>query len=216
MTLQVNGNGGPQEGFNASFDNFDSKRDPNWNRDLKMSDLRTVVLDNTPYFSVIIDVNEPNAENNHTKPLISLDALKIYTRSSAVADIAGFSEPALSLLSDLRFDLDLPEETFIKYDDTNSGSGMADIAFYIPVSAFAGATLDDYVYMYQHWGSLFDAEDPDFDAQGGFEETAVGDGFAFDPRNPIFNPIPEPGSTAALMGLLSCGLLLRSRRTRTA
>lgn len=36
-----------------------------------------------------------------------------------------------------------------------------------------------------------------------------------DPNNPI-NVIPEPGSTAALMGLLSCGLFLRSRRTRTA
>jgi hypothetical protein len=34
--------------------------------------------------------------------------------------------------------------------------------------------------------------------------------------NPVLNPIPEPGSTAALMGLLSCGLFLRSRRTRSA
>jgi hypothetical protein len=32
----------------------------------------------------------------------------------------------------------------------------------------------------------------------------------------FINPIPEPGSAAALMGLLSCGLFLRSRRTRTA
>jgi hypothetical protein len=40
------------------------------------------------------------------------------------------------------------------------------------------------------------------------------DSSSFTP-NPI-NVIPEPGSTAALMGLLSCGLFLRSRRTRTA
>jgi hypothetical protein len=97
-----------------------------------------------------------------------------------------------------RFDLDLPTDSFIKYDDLNSGSGQADIAFFVPTSAFLAASSTDYVYMYQKFGSSFTA-DTLLNSQGGYEETRLGGDLSF-------NPVPEVGSLVPLVAVLGAVL----------
>jgi hypothetical protein len=83
----------------------------------------------------------------------------------------------------------VPTDSYIRYDDANSGSGQGDIAFFIPVSYFAGAKQTDYVYMYQRWGTNLQA---DTMTQGGFEETAIY----------RITAVPEVSSFAPLAGVL--------------
>lgn len=67
---------------------------------------------------------------------------------------------------------------------------------------FAGAQLNDFVYMYQRWGNTDSSE-------GGFEETALLDGMT---------PIPELSSFFPIIGLLvavgSTQVLRRRRMAR--
>ena len=197
LTLQANGT---EQGYNTSAKNgvWDTKREPQWNHEIQVQDLSKVTINGAEYYSFLIDINEPNGGD---KSLISLDALKIYTSTET-----GLTTHHLDNLGTLRFDLDLPTDSYLLYDDQNSGSGQGDIAFFIPASAFIGVSATDYIYMYQQWGGHVSA---DFDGttDGGFEETAIGQGVV---------PVPEISS------LLPLGLVLgsvvatrRFRRRRT-
>jgi hypothetical protein len=75
----------------------------------------------------------------------------------------------------------------VLYDDKNSGSGSGDIDIYIPVSLFAGASSNDYVYMYQMWGNA------DGTTEGGFEETRLIRGMT---------PVPELNALFPIVGLM--------------
>lgn len=185
LTLQANGT---EQGYNSSTPNFDTKREPQWNHELLLSDLTKVNVGGVEYFSFLLDINEPNSASTS---LISLDALKIYTTSTlqgAVSDV--------ETLGVKRFDLDLPEDSFIKYDDLNSGSGQADIAFFIPTASFLtgpnAASSTDYVYMYQKFGTNLAA---DTSTEGGFEETRLGGGISF-------TPVPETSTILPLIAVL--------------
>ena len=194
LSIQANG---VEEGYNTSAKQgvFDTKREPQWNHEIRVSDLERVSISGQDYYSFLIDVNEPNGTSGKSE--ISLDMLQIYTTQTA-----GKKTTNLSQLGTKRFDLDLPSDSFIKYDDQNSGSGQGDIAFFIPVSAFAGASSSDYVYMYQKWGVSVSA---DFTGttQGGFEETAIGRGV---------RPVPETATVLPLLGVL--GMVLGGRQIR--
>lgn len=187
LTIQANG---VEQGYNSSTPNFDTKREPQWNHELQLSDLTTTSINGVEYFSFLLDINEPNSA---ATSMISLDALKIFTTSSlqgAVTDV--------ETLGTKRFDLDLPSDSYIKYDDLNSGSGQADIAFFIPTASFLtgpnAASGSDYVYMYQKFGSNYSA-DTTLETQGGFEETRLGGGVSF-------TPVPEPSAFLPLLGVL--------------
>jgi hypothetical protein len=191
---------GVEEGYNSSNGVFDTKRDPQWNHEIQVKDLAKVTINGADYYSFVLDINEPNSTD---KSEISLDALKIYT-----SDTAGKTTTNLKQLGDLRFDLDLPSDSFIKYNDYNSGSGQADIAFFIPTSAFLGASQNDYVYMYQMFGSSISA---DFTSttQGGFEETYI--------RS--VTPVPEVTTVLPLAGILGVAIgatYFRRRRSDAA
>jgi len=193
LTIQANG---VEEGYNSSTPNFDTKREPQYNHELRLSDLTTTKVDGVEYYSFLLDVNESNTSPGS---LISLDALKVFTSSTlkgAVSDV--------NSLGTLRFDLDLPSDSYIKYDDLDSGSGEGDIAFFIPTSSFLTASPTDYVYMYQKFGSSFSA-DMLLNSQGGFEETRVGGGVS---------PVPETRSLIpllAVLGIVIGGPVLRRR-----
>lgn len=191
LTIQANG---VEEGYNTSAGVFDTKREPQWNHELTVGDLEQtrITINGADYYSFTIDINEPNAGD---KSLISLDSLKIF-----LSDKEGQKTRNVESLGTKVFDLDLPADNYILYDDANSGSGQADIAFYIPVTAFAGASADTYVYMYQKFGTYYSAESV-ASTQGGFEETRL----AINVR-----PIPEPSAVLPLIGVL--GLALTSRR----
>jgi hypothetical protein len=177
LSIQANG---VEQGYNTSAKQgvFDTKREPQYNHEIRVSDLNQITIDGAQYYSFLIDINEPNAGD---KSLITLDSLKLFTSTKA-----GQTTNNVESLGVKRFDLDLPADSYIRYDDLNSGSGQGDIAFFIPVSAFAGARSTDYVYMYQKFGE----SDATGTTQGGFEETA------------IFRPIPEVGSILPLAGVL--------------
>lgn len=191
LTLQNN----PwEQGYNSSTGNFDTKREPQWNHEIRFSDLQVTTLNGVAYFGFQVDINEPNGGNQAT---ISLDALRIYTsatiQNSTSTDSNGFFNGSLGAL---RYTLG---GNNVLYNDQQSGSGAGDINIYIPVSAFAGTQANDYVYMYQRWGNTQSS-------QGGFEETSLIRGIT---------PIPELSSFFPLVGILAAvgsSTFLRRRR----
>ena len=194
LTIQANGT---EQGYNTSSGVFDTKREPQWNYEIQVQDLTTVKINGVDYYSFTLDINEPNSS---TTSQISLDSLKIYTST-----VAGQTTTNVDSLGVKRFDLDLPADSYIKYDDLNSGSGQADIAFFIPTASFLTAAPTDYVYMYQMFGSSISANTT---TQGGFEETRIGG---------AITPVPEVTTVvplAAMFGLMiGANVLYRRRRS---
>lgn len=177
MTIQ---NSPTEQGYNSSTGNFDTKREPQWNHEIKFSDLQMTTINGNNYYGFVVDVNEPGG----SKAEISLDSLRLFTsatlQNSTSTDSNGFFNGSLGTL---RYDLG---NNTVLYDDTHSGSGTADISIYIPVAAFAGAQGNDYVYMYQRWGNTAASE-------GGFEETALIAGIT---------PVPEMSALFPIVGLM--------------
>jgi hypothetical protein len=194
LTLQANGT---EQGYNSSTGNFDTKREPVWNHEIRFSDLQQTTINGTAYFGFAIDVNEPNSANLAS---ISLEALRIYTsptlQTSTSTNKNGMFNGSLGTL---RYDLG---GNSVFYIDTQRGSGESDINVYIPVSAFAGTQPNDYVYMYQRWGGA------DAMTQGGFEETRLIAGIT---------PIPELSSFFPIIGLMvAVGATSALRRRKMA
>jgi choice-of-anchor A domain-containing protein len=81
-------------------------------------------------------------------------------------------------------------------DDTNAGSGRADMVFSVPVSAFAGLDpATTYIYLFSHFGDVIDGEDG-YQDQGGFEEWAAR--LSSSPSStPTPTPTPSPTATPA-------------------
>jgi len=193
MTIQ---NSPWEQGYNSSTGNFDTKREPQWNHEIRFSDLQQTTINNVAYFGFAVDVNEPGG----SKAGISLNGLSLWTsatvQNSTSTDSNGFFNGSLGTL---RYDLG---GNSVLYDDQHSGSGESDINIFVPVSFFAGAQANDFVYMYQRWGNS------DF-SQGGFEETALIAGIT---------PIPELSSFFPIIGLMvavgSTQVLRRRRMAR--
>ena len=179
LTIQANGD---EQGYNSSTGNFDTKREPTWNHEIRFSDLQQTTINGTAYFGFAIDVNEPNGGG---KSDITLTDLRIYTsptiQNSTSTDRNGDFNGSLGTL---RYDLGNNE---VYYVDRHRGSGESDINVYIPVSMFAGSQPNDYVYMYQRWGNA------DAMSEGGFEETRLIAGIT---------PIPELSSFFPIIGLM--------------
>jgi hypothetical protein len=181
LTIQ---NNGFEQGYNSSVGNFDTKREPQWNHEIRFSDLQVTTINGIQYFGFNVDINEPNNPNQST---ISLERLQIFTsatlQNNTSTDANGFFNGSLGTL---RYDLDLGGNNSVLYNDRNSGSGSGDLDIYIPVSLFAGVQANDYVYMYQLWGNA------DGMTSGGFEETRLIRG----------TPIPELNALFPIVGLM--------------
>lgn len=107
---------------------------------------------------------------------------------------------------------DFNKENWIKLDagqentfnNSNGGSGMADLVVFIPQSAFAGVSLDDYLWFYNLNGAHY-STDIDLASQSGFEEWS-----AYTRTTPV--EVPENGTTAILLGAgMILGSLLRRK-----
>jgi hypothetical protein len=170
-----------EQGFNVSPGDLDTKRNGQYTRTQRVSDLQTVVVDGVSYYAFLIDINESNSAGNSK---ISIDSIRIFTSSSLITDFGDLVANGTS-----RFNLDSLDNVTLLYDDLNSGSGQGDVAFFIPTSAFAGAAQNDFFYMYQQFGATGGA----FASDSGFEETRHGGDLTF-------VPIPE---TNALMPILA-------------
>lgn len=172
-----------EQGYNSSTGDFDTKREPVWNHEIHFSDLQVTTINGTQYYGFSIDVNEPNG----AKAGISLDAFSIWTsatvQNSTSTNSSGYFNGSLGTL---RYDLGANSVT---YTDVQNGSGSGDINIFIPVSNFAGAQPNDYVYVYERFGN----SDPTTTTQGGFEETSLIRGIT---------PVPEMSALFPIVGLM--------------
>jgi hypothetical protein len=188
---------GTEQGYNTSGGTpFDDKAGI-WTHDIQFSDLQTtaVTVNGTQYFQVLLDVNEPGGSSS----TISLDRLEFYT--SAIGSQTGTDVPALG---SLRWSLDGAGDSYVLLDASrNNGSGSGDMFAYIPVSAFAGVSDADYIYMFTRFGDQVAA---DGTTEGGFEEWSLVNNMS---------PVPEAGALFPIVGLMiavASTQLLRRRR----
>jgi len=167
-----------EEGYNTSGGTpFDDKAGP-WTHNLTFADLMTtaVTINGQNYFKLMLDINEPGG----SKSTITLDQLQFYTSATG-----SLTTTTLSSLGTLRYSFSAGDQ--VNMDAArNHGSGSGDMFAYIPVSAFAGTAMTDFVYMYCHFGNA------DFQTSGGFEEWAL-----------VVNPIPEASTLFPIVGLLA-------------
>jgi hypothetical protein len=167
-----------EQGYNTSGGTpFDDMAGP-WTHDLTYADLVTteVTLNGQLYFKLMLDINEPGG----SKSLISLDQLQFYTSATG-----SLTTTDLSQLGTLRYSFSLGDQVLLDAS-RNNGSGSGDMFAYIPVSAFAGTALTDFVYMYVLFGNS------DKESNGGFEEWTL-----------VVNPIPEASTFFPIIGLLA-------------
>jgi hypothetical protein len=184
-----------EQGYNGSNNNFDTKRVPQWNHEIQLSDLRATNINGTQYFGFVVDINEPNGAS---KSLISLDGLRIYTSSTLQTNTSTDANGLFNgSLGTLVYNLGANS---VHYNDQQHGSGSGDLEIFIPVSNFANAQSTDYVYMYQLWGNS------DLSTEGGFEETALMSGFV---------PVPEVTPASVIFGFLGLLVAVSARRMLT-
>jgi hypothetical protein len=186
VRVQANGT---EEGFNATVRPVMTNvgTDPNFTRDIRLSEVPIVA----GRYEFLLDINQtlPGA-------LLNLDALRIFTRGTA----EGGALTAASQLTDLtnalnihqRYSLDdliggVNNTVTLNYA-LNSGSGAGDLAVYVPVSAFAGSSPSDFVYLYSRFGE--GGINPGND---GFEEWSV--------RVVQTAGVDDAGSSLVLLGL---------------
>jgi len=188
---------GTEQGYNTSGGTPFDEKPGTWTHDIQFSDLQTttVTIKGTAYFQILLDVNEPGG----SKSLISLDRLEFYT-----SPIGSQTTTDLSQLGTLRWSLDGAEDSYVLLDASrNSGSGSGDMFAYVPVSAFAGVSDTDFIYMYSRFG---DQAAADGTTEGGFEEWSLVNNMS---------SVPEVGALFPIVGLVAavgCTHWLRRRR----
>lgn len=82
------------------------------------------------------------------------------------------------------------------FNNSNGGSGMSDMAIFIPVSAFAGVAGSDYLWFYNLNGTHY-SSDADLASQAGFEEWSAYTRVA----PPEVPEVPDASGTPVLLGL---------------
>jgi PEP-CTERM motif-containing protein len=227
LTIDSHGNSAIENGYNTDGHTalFLDQQRPEWNNLLRLRDLAQVTIDNTQYYAFELDANEPNGteKDGSAQSLISIDNIRIYTSPTDNTAAVGNGLSSLDGLGALRFALNQPLQNgsnfninnWVKLSATvngiadqnghNGGQGFSDMVMFIPVSAFAGASLDDFVFLYDLNGVHFDADAKGNAAQAGFEEWRA---------LVSLNPIPEPTTTALLAVTLAAFGFVGFRRRK--
>ena len=216
-----------EQGYNTSDPvQFDEKDDPNYTRDLKLSEVPIVIVDGIRYLEFLLDIAEPAADNeNQDKHLLSLDQLQLFVGADQATNTnAGeYSNPegngSLGTLNAL-YTLDFAggDDNYLKldYNLVGSGNGRADMIALIPEKLVADANMLDgnnSVYLFSRFG---DQQGPPASliAEGSFEEWAVR-GTSGGGGGGGGGGVPEPG-TLALFGVAMLAGLFNDRRRRQA
>jgi hypothetical protein len=197
-------NTGTEAGMNTDGDAHSSYADVagTWTHSVLLSDLATVNVGGTNYYSFSVDINEPNNSNS----FLSLDELRIYTAPTSAGGALLDEAAVTGAGGTLRYNLDATVDQDVYMDYTlAAGSGHDDVQVLIPTSYFAGASSSDYLYFYNLMGATTGME-ADFQSQAGFEEWHALQGGGTE-------NLPEP-STVMLLGTGLLGILaVRRRRT---
>jgi hypothetical protein len=218
LTLERNATGGKPVGIESAYntDGFSAlyldQQRPQWNNLLKLKDLAVV----NGYYTFELDANEPGND----KSLLSIDNIRIYTSAGDNTGSVKSVEANLDLLGSLRWAMNNPlkgaslynVDEWIKLDSSlsdqlkkaNGGSGWSDMLLYVPVSAFAGANQNDYVWFYNlngvHYSADYTPSDVNLGAEAGYEEWRS------------VTTVPDGGTTVALLGMALLGVAgLRSK-----
>ncbi len=193
LRIQANPN---EEGFNTDFKPFplDDKNPSNFTHSVTWGSLATITIGNTDYYSFQLDANE---QQNGTRSLISLDALKIYNSTIPNdATLAGLGNPLYNL--DATVDQTVYIDTALK-----PGSGTDDLTVYIPKSYFANVNPNDYMVFYSQFGNS--DLDPGLASGATFEEWRAVQGPS---------AVPEPTTMVLLGGGLLGMAGIRSRKKK--
>src|SRR5437867_218980 len=150
LTLQ---NSPIEQGYNTSgADVLDTKRVPQWNHDIRKSDLAVV----NGFYVFELDANETGVGSDNR--LLSIDNIRIYTSSVGAQTTSNPDN-----LGTLRYSLNNPLkdangnyiiDNWVKIDSSRfefgstSGSGSSDMLVYIPTSYLKDAADSDFVYFY--------------------------------------------------------------------
>jgi hypothetical protein len=159
------------------FDESASKSDA-----ITLSAIPQTVVNGIIYREFQLDLNEANST-----PLISLDALQVFTASSGTLFGYNPAGPDIGGVTDLIWDMDASQENEILMDySLQSGSGEADYIVLVPEALFntlsscAGNPATCYVYLYCEFGGKGIVTGPplrNWESDAGFDEwgVAVGD-----------------------------------------
>lgn len=234
LRLQQQGSSPTEQGYNTSARSyplpapgpktqFDEKTDPNYTRNLLLTEVETKTINGTVYREFLLDLNEPNSAVN-TKYIITLDQLEIFVSNDANLDYytaTGANNSSGSLAysggggSAVKiFDLDQDgsgggADGYVQLDYRVSaqGSGSSDMAFYLESSLFGSYK---YVYLFSQFGDLTGSSNKKYESNGGFEEWFTRSGTLPPPNTAV----PEP-ATLAMAGTGLAALLARRRMRRT-
>jgi len=216
---------GWEQGYNTSARpvEFDEKTDPNFTRNLLLTEVGIKDIAGVAYREFFLDVNEPAAG---PKNFITLDQLEIFVSNKAnlnnYATDAGCTSTAANnstgRLTDGSsscanndstkiFDLDAGGDADIKLDYLvkGNGSGSSDMAFYLRDSLFTGY---NYVYLFSQFGDLTGNDPKKYESQAGFEEWFTKSSIP----GPNIQAVPEPTSLLLLGSGLAAAAFRRRRR----
>lgn len=176
-----------EEGYNSSTRPVmpDVNTDHNYTHDLRLGDVPVVSLDSGNYYQFMLDINEPNGQNERW---LSLHEIEIYLSSSPLANASTYA--ALTSSAVKAWDLDGAGDSVVELNyNLNHGSGSGDMFMYIPVDTL-GRDGSQYLTLYSAFGN------PNTSADG-FEEWCV-----------IKGPstVPDASSSVMLLGMVLLGL----------
>ena len=188
-----------EEGFNNNVNAFTlddvAKGGQNYNHDIQLSHVPIVNIGGVNYYQFLLDINQTK---DH--PLLSLDKLQIWLKSSPITTFAGSKGTYADLTgsgASMAYDLDGAGDAYVKLNySLNPGSGAGDMFANIPVSDL-GTDGSKYVYLYSLFGSNFPSND-------GFEEWAT-------LQAPGTN-VPDGGTTVLMLGSALSALAMIRRK----
>lgn len=194
VRLQSQGNSTTEKGYNTDGRPllFDENNSPIFTRSLLLNNVPIIEVGGIDYRQFLLDINEPQSENDPSASLISLDAFKIFLGTAG-----NLLQNNPNDLGTLVYDLDAGGNNSILLDSAlNPGSGTMDMYAYIPTALFASVFngTNSYVYLYSEFGLTQGAE-------GGFEEWAIFGGHDC----PVIPLPPAVWSGASVLGLLALG-----------
>ena len=215
-----------ERGYNTSARPllFDQESETYLTHDIQLDQVAMITEGGVDYLQFLLDINEPDYYGHE---YLSLDALQIYTSptgslSPGPSDFtpAGNELRGTLPLGTLRYSLDDPiggenNEILLDYNEVGTAD-RSHMTALIPVSAFAGASTTDFVYLYSYFGAKpteYTLCKKYWKAEGCYETWSIqkcpGETFPGDTPTVIPEPLTVLAVLASLAGL---GRYVRRRR----